>query len=161
MRIICAVFAFCYIVINNEALITPRTTINTSIYHYKPEYDIYRYGSKDRKIYKKKYYHLVQDHHIIPKEFKDHSLIKSINYVINSSNNLIIMPTPNGIIKLCLTNDLQTHYKGHTKYNAFIKKNLNIIDKYYFPDDKKYYFWLFHKYLKKKCKYVDNDIPWI
>ena len=74
MRIISYVFILWCTVTKSNALISPSTTINTSIYHYNPLYDIYRYGSKDRKFYKKKYYHLVQDHHIIPKELKNHSL---------------------------------------------------------------------------------------
>ena len=161
MRIISYVFILLCTVTKTIALISPSTTINTSIYHYNPLYDIYRYGSKDRKLYKKKYYHLVQDHHIIPKELKNHSLIQTINYDINSSNNLVIMPTLQGITKLSLSNDLQTHYKGHSKYNSYVKKNLNSIDKYYLLDDKKYHFWLFYKCLKKNCIFANSQIPWL
>lgn len=142
--------------------IYPKNTVNTHIYNYNPRYDIYRYNSKDRKKFKKQYFHLVQDHHIIPKEFKQHNLLKTINYDINSSNNLIIMPSLDGIAKLRLCNNLQTHYKGHSKYNAYVKKNLNLIDKFYYTsDDKKYYFWMFYIYLKKYCIYKYSDIPWI
>ena len=171
MRIICSIFTICFVFKNAMTLsptkqfvkkINPTTSFNTCIYHYNPRYDEYRYSSKNRKTYKKKYYHLVQDHHIIPKEFKAHPLIETIDYDINSSNNLVIMPTLQGITKLCLNDTLQTHYKGHSKYNSFVKKNLNIIDKsYYFIDDKKYYFWLFYIYLKKNCSRKDSDIPWL
>ena len=52
------------------------------------------------------------------------------------------MPTLEGFTKLYLKNTLQTHYRGHTKYNAYIKYNLNTIDQKFFSlDAKKYYFW--------------------
>ena len=171
MRIICSILTLCFAFKNVMTLsptkqlvkkISPRTSFNTCIYHYNPRYDVYRYGSKGRKTYKKKYYHLVQDHHIIPKELKEHPLIKTIDYDINSSNNLVIMPTLQGIIKLRLNDTFQTHYKGHSKYNSFVKKNMNTINKsYYLMDDKKYYFWLFFSYLKKNCPRTDSDIPWL
>ena len=129
---------------------------------FRSRYDIYRYGSKDRRRFKKQYYHLVQDHHIIPKEFKEHNLLKKINYDINSSNNLIIMPSLKGITNLKLNNDLQTHYKGHPKYNSFIKTNLDIINKCNLGlDSKKYKFWLFYIFLKKNCITKKSTIPWI
>ena len=142
--------------------LSPKTSFNTCIYHYNPRYDIYRYGSKDRKLHKKKYSRLIQDHHIIPKEVKDHQLIKAVNYDINSCNNLLIMPTKEGVRKFSFNENLQTHYKGHSKYNSFVKYHLDTIDKcHYLIDDKKYYFWLFYTYLKKCCPTIDSNIPWL
>ena len=161
MRIICSILTFCF-AFKTAMTLSPKTSFNTSIYHYNPRYDIYRYGSKDRKFYKKKYYRLVQDHHIIPKELKYHPLLEKINYDINSSNNLVIMPTKDGITKLRLDHNLQTHYKGHSKYNSFIKKQLTEINKlYHLTDDKKYYFWLFYNFLKENCVTKNSHIPWV
>ena len=161
MRIICSILSICF-ALRNVTTLCPKTSFNTCIYHYNPRYDKYRYGSNYRKLHKKKYNRLVQDHHIIPKQFKNHPLVKTIDYDINSCNNLVIMPTKEGITKLRLDHNLQTHYKGHSKYNFFIKNQLNTINKvYYLSDDKKYYFWLFYKYLKDKCVSIDSDIPWV
>lgn len=149
--------------INNLCKIHPINDINTNIYHYKPEYDEYRYGSTQRKVYKKykNYTNLVQDHHIIPKQWKKHKLIRTINFDINSSNNLIIMPTPKTFLYFNFNSNLRTHYVGHPSYNLYVKKILDDINKLYSLDDKKYYFWLFFIYLKKNCIYLNNNIPWI
>tara|TARA_B100000401_G_C52813910_1_gene725620 strand:+ start:7395 stop:7880 length:486 start_codon:yes stop_codon:yes gene_type:complete len=161
MRFSAPVMAF-FFAFKNTIRISPLTTFNNDIYHYNPTFDIYRYGSKDRKLFKKRYKHLVQDHHVIPKQLKDHELIKTISYDINSANNLVIMPTMQGISKLNLDPSLQCHYKGHTKYNAYVKHTLTTIYKsYHTLDEKKYIFWLFYKYLKENCKYITSDIPWI
>jgi hypothetical protein len=35
---------------------------------------------------------LVEDHHVIPRQFKKHPTIEKFKYDINASNNLILMP---------------------------------------------------------------------
>ena len=72
----------------------------------------------------KKYDNLVQDHHIIPKQWKKHKLIKNINFDINSSNNLIIMPTQKTFLYFNLDPNIRTHYIGHPKYNIYVKETL-------------------------------------
>ena len=148
--------------ITNLCKINPINNINTNIYHYQSKYDEYRYGSNQRKAYKKykKYDNLVQDHHIIPKQWKKHKLIKNINFDINSSNNLIIMPTQKTFLYFNLDPNIRTHYIGHPKYNIYVKEILDEIDDLYSLDDKKFYFWLFFMYLKENCIYLNNDIPW-
>jgi hypothetical protein len=162
MRFSAPIIAY-FFSINNLCKIHPINDINTNIYHYKPEYDEYRYGSTQRKVYKKykNYTNLVQDHHIIPKQWKKHKLIRTINFDINSSNNLIIMPTPKTFLYFNFNSNLRTHYVGHPSYNLYVKKILDDINKLYSLDDKKYYFWLFFIYLKKNCIYLNNNIPWI
>ena len=66
MRFSAPIIAY-FFSINNMCKIHPINNINTHIYHYKPEYDEYRYRSNKRKAYKnhKKYTNLVQDHHIM------------------------------------------------------------------------------------------------
>ena len=161
MRFSAPVIAF-FFSVNNICKIHPLNNINTNIYNYEPNLDNYRYGSKGRKRYKnkKKYTGLVQDHHIIPKQWKTHTIIKDINFDINSSNNLVIMPIPKTFLYFNFNPNLRTHYVGHTKYNLYIKNELDKINKLYSLDDKKYYFWLFFIYLKKNFIY-DNNIPWI
>lgn len=162
MRFSAPVIAY-FFSVNNICKISPLNNINTHIYHYEPQYDQYRYGSSNRKAYKNKnnYSGLVQDHHIIPKQWKNHNLIKNINFDINSSNNLVIMPIPKTFLYFNFNSNLRTHYAGHSSYNFYVKKILDDINKLYSLDDKKYYFWLFFVYLKNNCVYLNNNIPWI
>ena len=53
MRFSAPIIAY-FFSVNNICKIYPLNNINTHIYHYKPQYDIYRYGSSNRKAYKKK-----------------------------------------------------------------------------------------------------------
>ena len=52
MRFSAPVMAF-FFAFKNTIRISPLTTFNNDIYHYNPTFDIYRYGSKDRKLFKK------------------------------------------------------------------------------------------------------------
>tara|TARA_A100001011_G_C13935915_1_gene685116 strand:+ start:11 stop:499 length:489 start_codon:yes stop_codon:yes gene_type:complete len=161
MRFSAPIIAY-FFSINNICKIHPINNINTNIYHYKPEYDEYRYGSTQRKAYKeyKNYTTLVQDHHIIPKQWKKHKLIRNINFDINSSNNLVIMPTPKTFLYFNFNPNIRTHYVGHSKYNIYVKEFLDKIDELQSLDEKKFYFWLFFIYLKENCIYLNNNIPW-
>ena len=66
------------------------------IFNYDKKYDLFRYGSKDRRKVKRMIYFkdTIEDHHIIPKEFNKHSLIKELNYDISCSKNIYILPKP-------------------------------------------------------------------
>lgn len=149
---------------NNLCKIHPITHYNRDIYHYDVKYDWYRYGSKNRKLYKKQknYINFVQDHHIIPKQWKNHPVVRDINYDINSSNNLMIMPIPQAVFSLNINPNLRTHYKGHSKYNIYVKNILDNIDKMGSLDDKKYCFWLFYHFVIPELKTTSGsiDLPW-
>lgn len=148
--------------ISKISKIYPINTVNTNIFHYNPYHDIYRYGSKERKQFKKRYNYnnLVQDHHVIPKQWKNHKLIKTINYDINSCNNLIIMPIPKAIYIHNLNPLIRTHFNGHNKYNSYVKYNLDLLEKLNTYDEQCFYFWLFYTYLKDNLYFFDNNIPW-
>jgi hypothetical protein len=90
---------------------------------------IYIYSSVYRRNIKRKYLlcGLVQDHHIIPRQFKNkidynNSLISHID----DSNNLIILP--NSIGKLIINTNRPIHENGHVNYNKYI---LNLIENNY------------------------------
>ena len=95
----------------------------------KPFKDIYRYRSIARRNYKDKmkYTGYVQDHHCIPKQWKEHPLLKDLDYDINSSKNLIIMPNNKGIEKLNLHPNTLVHDGGHVPFNKYIKHELDYI----------------------------------
>lgn len=125
--------------------------------------NIFKYRSLCRKIYKqnKEIIGLVNDHHIIPKSLKNHKLLKITNYKINQNYNLFIMPNSKNTIKILnLHPNTIIHDGSHEKYNFYVKQNLNKILKYQSIDEKKYYLWLFVKYLEDNLKINKENIPW-
>ena len=64
---------------------------------------------------------LVQVHHIIPQEWKNHDCL--LNYDIHSGYNLIFMPTNKG--KDILFTKRRIHDGGHLMYNKYIKMRLD------------------------------------
>tara|TARA_Y100000992_G_C20945588_1_gene341129 strand:- start:92 stop:424 length:333 start_codon:yes stop_codon:yes gene_type:complete len=108
----------------------------------------------------KQYTDYVEDHHCIPKQWRDHNLLKSMDFDVNSSSNLIIMPNKIGKKKLNLHPDTLVHQGGHAKYNVYVKENMDEISDKSTMDDKKYEFWLFLNHLKKNMKTNPDNIPW-
>ena len=122
-----------------------------------------KYGSNYRRFYKYQmgYLNLVQDHHCIPKQHKDHIVIKTINYDINNCENIIIMPNKIGIKKLNLHPNSIIHQGSHNKYNLFVKEQLDYIwNNYNDIDSYKYQIWLLIKFLKKNMNFNEDNIPW-
>ena len=128
------------------------------------KYDVFHYGSEERRRYKNIYNlrHLVQDHHCIPYQYRNHKLIIETNFNVNCSRNILIMPNKHGIEKLKLHPNTLIHDGGHPAYNKYIGKQL---EKIYLEeetiDGKQYKIWLFLHYLKDKLRYKNNEIPWI
>lgn len=125
-------------------------------------HSIFRYKGWDRKVFKKNknYIGYVNDHHIIPKQHKNHSIIKKTNYDINGNFNLIIMPTEYGKYKLNLHPDILCH-NNHFEYNKYIKNELdNIKFNYNNIQDIEYRLWLFVNYLRSNLIFNKNNIPW-
>ena len=95
---------------------------------------VFLYSSVYRRNIKRKYLlsGLVQDHHIIPREFKsilNYENSKLINS-IDSSKNLIMLPTRYG--KLFINTNRSIHENGHKHYNRYI---YNLILSNYSVDD--------------------------
>ena len=83
---------------------------------------VFIYSSVYRRNIKRKFFlcGLVQDHHIIPREFRrilNYENSKLINS-IDSSKNLIILPTRYG--KLFINTNRSIHENGHKHYNRYI-----------------------------------------
>jgi hypothetical protein len=122
---------------------------------------IFRYRGWDRKFHKKQkgYVGYVNDHHVIPKQFRNHSLVRKTKFDINGNFNLMIMPTPSGIEKLHLDPSTQTH-SHHLHYNIYVGSELNDIwNKDVNLEEKEYSLWLFVNYLKDHLK-LESGIPW-
>lgn len=66
--------------------------------------------------------------HVIPKQFKTHSVIVQNRYDVNASGNLILMPTPIGkLVMNGVRADRLTHGWGHRRYDAYVKSMLDCI----------------------------------
>lgn len=80
----------------------------------------YHYGSYSRAVLKQKHgiRGLVQDHHIIPRQFS-----RRVNIDIDGSKNLIMLPTSYG--KLLLNTLRPIHENGHPNYNKYVGQLLD------------------------------------
>ena len=112
---------------------------------------MHRYGSTHRKFFKLKWKlsGLVQDHHVIPQQFKKNGLIYDR---IHHPENLIIMPTPKGIQELKLRENRLIHWGSHPKYNAFVLSELKLCENHKQIEE-------LQKYLKWELRFR-NNIPW-
>ena len=123
---------------------------------------IFRYRNIDKKIFKKNkgYNGYVNDHHIIPKEHRNHGLLSIIDFDIHSNFNLFIMPTEKTLTKFNLHPDTMIHM-CHPKYNKYVKKELDAIYRTYETHDEyNYYIWLLVNYLKSNLVFNKDNIPW-
>lgn len=121
------------------------------------------YGSEERRRFKEKagIRFLVQDHHCIPKQYRNHRLLQQINFNVNCCRNILIMPTRHGIKELNLHPDTRFHEGGHSQYNKYVGK---ILQQIYIEEKnkeaKQYQMWLFLHYLKDNLIFKNNKIPW-
>jgi len=111
-----------------------------------------RYGSLVRRLFKARWnlHGLVQDHHVIPKQHRNHPLVKGFD--IHSSENIIMMPTRLGMITFSnIRRDRLVHgNSGHQEYNKFVKQLL---------DSSSADIHSILVYLKYNCRF-GNLIPW-
>jgi len=123
---------------------------------------IFRYRGWDRKVFKsnKGYHRYVNDHHVIPKQHRNHNVIKKTRYDINGNFNLFIMPTDRGKEHFNLHPDTLVH-KNHNYYNIYVKEELdNIYDISRNNDEMEYELWLFVCFLKDNLVFNKLKIPW-
>ena len=111
-----------------------------------------RYGSMLRRNFKIRMNvrGLVEDHHIIPRQFRNHPTIEKFKYDINASNNLILMPR---FLYKNLRSNRIAHNGNHPAYNAYVENVLNCIKHQKDLDD-------FVDFLKIACRFRPQDIPW-
>ena len=112
---------------------------------------MFRYRSVIRKLFKQRWGldNLVQDHHVIPQQFKKHPLIRGR---LHHSKNIIMMPTPKGIQELRLRENRIVHWGPHPKYNDFVFNELERLNTQEDVDD-------LLEYLKWELRFRDV-IPW-
>ena len=116
-----------------------------------------RYGSFARRIFKTRWglqgTGLVEDHHIIPRQFKNHPIVMKAAYDINASKNLIMLPTRLGKSVLCVREDRLIHSGKHTGYNRYVGRMLDSMKS-------TTEFTEFTKFLRIACRHRPQDIPW-
>tara|TARA_Y100000591_G_C21748591_1_gene653398 strand:- start:315 stop:740 length:426 start_codon:yes stop_codon:yes gene_type:complete len=126
--------------------------------------DCFSYGCEERRRFKEKekIRFLVQDHHCIPYQYRNHPLLKETRFNINCSRNILIMPNKLGIQEMNFHPNIRIHDGGHISYNKYIGKYL---DKIYIEEKsiemKQYQLWLFLHYLKGNLYYNNDIIPWL
>ena len=86
----------------------------------------YKSKSRQKKLGSLKSKKLVQDHHVIPREFRSHPAIEKAQFDIDCSLNLMILPTKKGFE--ILETIRQIHENGHPRYNAYIESILDKVD---------------------------------
>ena len=82
----------------------------------------------------------MEDHHCIPKEHRNHDLLRNVGFDINCSKNLVIMPNKLGKHAMNLHPKTIVHQGGHHKYNDYVLEKLDEILLYPTIDDQKYQF---------------------
>ena len=107
-----------------------------------------RYGSRSRKLMKQQLKNRFnvnfQDHHLIPKTFKNHPLIRKTGFAISDSKNLLVMPA---------SKHERVMGMNHTEYNQFIFQKLGeILNMTQDLDESRYEIYLFISYLIKNIK---------
>jgi hypothetical protein len=116
-----------------------------------------RYGSVARKMFKVRQglYNkgLVEDHHVIPKQYAKHPTVRRFDYDMNASSNIVMLPTRYGKEVLQVREDRLVHAGHHDKYNVYVGDMLNVIQT-------KHELQVFVDFLKVGCRYRPQDIPW-
>ena len=118
-----------------------------------PDYCM-RYGSLLRKNFKLRFnIRNVEDHHVIPVQFRHHPLIDRVKYDLQAGDNIIMMPREIGNLR----ENRLTHNGPHKKYNMFVGA---ILDSLMYVENPEPEFKEFVTFLKIGCRFRPQDIPW-
>ena len=118
-----------------------------------PDYGM-RYGSLLRKNFKLRFnIRNVEDHHIIPVQFRHHPLFDRVKYDLQAGDNIIMMPREIGNLR----ENRVTHNGPHPKYNKFVG---TVLDSMIHIDNPEPEFKQFVDFLKNGCRFRPQDIPW-
>jgi hypothetical protein len=124
---------------------------------------MYRYASVARRNFKIRRAlggGLVQDHHAIPREWRYHPVVRAVRYDFNSSENIVMMPTPLAFKRLNIRRDRLVHCGGHKKYNLYVGVWLDSIQEIQDPEEMLREFYSFRDFLKRNCRDNRDCIPW-
>ena len=118
-----------------------------------PDYGM-RYGSLLRKNFKFRFnIRNVEDHHVIPVQFRHHPIFDRVKYDLQASDNIIMLPREIGNLR----ENRVTHNGPHPKYNKFVGIVLDSMVHIENPEPE---FKQFIDFLKIGCRFRPQDIPW-
>jgi len=125
------------------------------LFNYEKKEDLFHYNTKHRRKFKNQFYddRYVDNHHIIPKQFTNHPLVRELKVDVSCSKNIIFLP--NRYSKSILNSNTIIYHQSHPKYNRFIEKELQRIYSMNDKETKKYEFMLLFMYLNQ-C-FENND----
>ena len=113
-----------------------------------------RYGSLLRKNFKLRFnIRNVEDHHVIPVQFRHHPIFDRVKYDLQASDNIIMLPREIGNLR----ENRVTHNGPHPKYNKFVGIVLDSMVHIENPEPE---FKQFVNFLKDGCRFRPQDIPW-
>tara|TARA_B100000427_G_C15500006_1_gene591560 strand:- start:877 stop:1512 length:636 start_codon:yes stop_codon:yes gene_type:complete len=118
-----------------------------------PDYGM-RYGSLLRKNFKLRWnVRNIEDHHVIPVQFRHHPIFEKVNYDLQDSSNIIMLPREIGNLR----ENRVTHNGPHVKYNRFVG---TVLDSMAYMKNPEPEFKEFVNFLKIGCRFRPQDIPW-
>lgn len=123
----------------------------------------WNYNSQARKAFRRRngvVSDFVQDHHVIPKQWRKHPSVLRFGLDINDSQNLILMPTAYGKYRFKLRPERYTHDGGHHKYNVYIKEILDSLEDIHCDERFQFEFVYLLQFLKHTLRWGDDIIPW-
>tara|TARA_B100000287_G_scaffold81288_1_gene73859 strand:+ start:1897 stop:2523 length:627 start_codon:yes stop_codon:yes gene_type:complete len=113
-----------------------------------------RYGSLLRKNFKLRFnIRNVEDHHVIPVQFRHHPIFDRVKYDLQAGDNIIMLPREIGNLR----ENRVTHNGPHHKYNMFVG---TILDSMVYMENPESEFKQFVNFLKIGCRFRPQDIPW-
>tara|TARA_Y100000022_G_scaffold193862_1_gene197556 strand:+ start:696 stop:1322 length:627 start_codon:yes stop_codon:yes gene_type:complete len=113
-----------------------------------------RYGSLLRKNFKLRFnVRNVEDHHVIPVQFRHHPIFDRVKYDLQAGDNIIMLPREIGNLR----ENRVTHNGPHHKYNMFVG---TILDSMVYMENPEAEFKQFVNFLKIGCRFRPQDIPW-
>ena len=113
-----------------------------------------RYGSLLRKNFKLRFnIRNVEDHHVIPVQFRHHPIFDRVKYDLQASDNIIMLPREIGNLR----ENRVTHNGPHPKYNMFVG---TVLDSMVHIENPEPEFKQFVNFLKDGCRFRPQDIPW-
>ena len=128
------------------------------LFNYEKKEDLFHYNTKQRRKFKNQFYddRYIDNHHIIPKQFTNHPLVRELKVDVSCSKNIIFLP--NRYAKSIFNSNTTIYHQSHPKYNRFVDKELQRIYNINDKETKKYEFMLLFMYLNQ-C--FENNDPFI
>jgi len=99
---------------------------------------------------------LIDIHHIIPRQLRNHPTIVLSKYNIENGYNFMFLPTNVGVDKLNIHKNRPIHIRGHPRYNSYVA---SVLDQMFLEKQtSEYNMCKLNKKLRQSMRHL--DIPW-